>query len=49
MTEITDRYFNDVIARLSGLRDRLAAQMEKAADPLRVDHVAGWRRRKLAF
>lgn len=32
MTEITDRYFNDVIARLSGLRDRLAAQMEKAAD-----------------
>ncbi|ALF31714.1 SIS domain-containing protein [Brucella abortus] len=32
MTEITDRYFNDVIARLSGLRDRLGAQMEKAAD-----------------
>ncbi|EEZ34090.1 Hypothetical protein BROD_1456 [Brucella sp. NF 2653] len=32
MTEITDRYFSDVIARLSGLRDRLAAQMEKATD-----------------
>lgn len=39
MTEITDRYFNDVIARLSGLRDRLAAQMEKAADQIGRAHV----------
>ncbi len=32
MTEITDRYFNDLIARLAGLRDRLAGPMAKAAD-----------------
>ncbi len=32
MTEITDRYFNDLIARLSGLRDRLAEPMAKAAE-----------------
>lgn len=32
MTVITDRYFNDLIARLSSLRDRLAEPMEKAAD-----------------
>ncbi|MBB5703207.1 putative phosphosugar-binding protein [Ochrobactrum daejeonense] len=32
MSEITDRYFNDLIARLSGLRDRLADPMAKAAD-----------------
>lgn len=32
MTDITDRYFNDLIARLSGLRDRLAEPMAKAAD-----------------
>lgn len=32
MTAITDRYFNDLIARLASLRDRLAEPMEKAAD-----------------
>ncbi|WP_139976928.1 MULTISPECIES: SIS domain-containing protein [Brucella/Ochrobactrum group] len=32
MTEITDRYFDDLIARLSGLRDRLAEPMTKAAE-----------------
>jgi uncharacterized phosphosugar-binding protein len=32
MTTITDRYFNDLIARLTSLRDRLAEPMEKAAD-----------------
>ncbi len=32
MTEITDHYFNDLIARLTGLRDRLAEPMAKAAD-----------------
>ncbi|MDH7788049.1 putative phosphosugar-binding protein [Ochrobactrum sp. 19YEA23] len=32
MTAITDRYFNDLIARLATLRDRLAEPMEKAAD-----------------
>lgn len=32
MTVITDRYFNDLIARLSSLRERLAEPMEKAAD-----------------
>ncbi|ERM02261.1 hypothetical protein Q644_17735 [Brucella intermedia 229E] len=32
MTEITDRYFNDLIARLSGLRDRLADPMARAAE-----------------
>ena len=32
MTAITDRYFNDLIDRLTSLRDRLAEPMEKAAD-----------------
>lgn len=32
MTAITDRYFDDLIARLASLRDRLAEPMEKAAD-----------------
>lgn len=32
MTEITDRYFNDLIARLNGLRDRLAEPMAQAAE-----------------
>ena len=32
MTAITDRYFNDLIARLASLRDRLAEPMERAAD-----------------
>ena len=42
MTEITDRYFNDLIARLSGLRDKLAEPMAKAAELIataaRADH-----------
>lgn len=32
MTEITDRYFDDLIARLTGLRNRLAEPMAKAAE-----------------
>ncbi|WP_343312542.1 sugar isomerase domain-containing protein [Brucella sp. BE17] len=32
MSDITTRYFNDLIARLSVSRDRLAGAMEKAAD-----------------
>lgn len=32
MTAMTDRYFNDLIARLTTSRDRLAEPMEKAAD-----------------
>lgn len=31
MSGITDRYFDELIARLAGLRDRLAEPMEKAA------------------
>lgn len=32
MSAITNRYFNELIARLSASRDRLASAMEKAAD-----------------
>lgn len=42
MTAITERYFNDLIARLSACRDRLAEPMEKAAvliaEAARADH-----------
>ncbi|MFQ0816049.1 hypothetical protein AVM02_17580 [Brucella anthropi] len=43
MTDITNRYFDDVIARLNGLRDRLAEPMAKAAACIATAARAGRR------